>query len=232
MRQFLLGLALTLAIAAPGTHSLSTPAAARQSDAAAMQDLTDYARSQNTTGFLIVRDGKVLIEKNWPAPVGDPGFAMLAYERTRDGALLEDVASQQKSFVSMLVAIAVDKGLIDVAKPVSAYIGAGWSKASTAQEGAIRVIDVLTMSSGLTPGFAYAAPPGTTFFYNTPVYAVTKRVLVAAAGESLDRITRDWLTVPAGMTDTAWRKRPAAMAGARAARSRMKAGSSKACAIR
>src|SRR5262249_41537102 len=116
------------------------------------------------------------------------------------------------SFVSMLVAAAVDKGLLDVAKPVSAYIGAGWSKASPDQEAKIRVIDVITMASGLTEGFAYAAPPATVFLYNTPVYAISKTIVAAAAKQPLEAITHDWLTAPAGMNDTSWRKRPAAFA--------------------
>jgi CubicO group peptidase (beta-lactamase class C family) len=113
----------------------------------------------------------------------------------------------------VLVAIAVDKGLVDVGKPASAYLGQGWSKASTEQESHIRVLDILTMSSGLDEQFAYVAPAGTRFFYNTPVYAATKRILTAASGQSLEAITRDWLTVPVGMSETAWRKRPLALAG-------------------
>ena len=178
----------------------------------ALQPAVDYARGQKTTGFLIVRDRKVLVERNWPADPAERQFQAFVYGRSRDGALMEDVASQQKSFVSVLAAVAVDKGLLDVAKTVTSYIGPGWSKATAQQEAAIRVIDVLTMSSGLTEGFAYAAPPGTTFLYNTPVYAITKRVLAAAAKSPLETLTHDWLTAPAGMADTAWRQRPAAFA--------------------
>jgi CubicO group peptidase (beta-lactamase class C family) len=192
------------------TPLVAAPAAEKTSPA--LTGLLDYLRNQNTTGILIIRDGKVLVERNWPAPEGDKMFSAFIYERTKEGALLEDVASQQKSFVSVLVAVAIDKGLIQVDKPVSDYIGAGWSKASPEQEAKIRLIDVLTMSSGLDEKFAYVAPSGTQFFYNTPVYAITKRVLTAAAKQPLDAITRDWLTVPAGMNDTAWRKRPAALA--------------------
>ncbi len=170
----------------------------------------DYVGRRNATGFIVMRRGTVLVERYWPAPT-DPTFAFFVHGRTRDGRLLEDVASQQKSFVAVLVAIAADKGLIDVERPVSAYIGAGWSKALPAQEAKIRVIDLLTMSSGLDEKFGYAAPPGTQFHYNTPVYAITQRVLEAAAGQPLDALTRDWLTVPAGMTDTGWRRRPAAL---------------------
>jgi CubicO group peptidase (beta-lactamase class C family) len=177
-----------------------------------MTNLLDYLRNHNTTGFLIVQDGKVLVEKNWPAPEADRPFSMFVYGKNQQGALLEDVASQQKSFVSVLVAIAIDKGLIDIDKPVSAYLGAGWSKATPEQEAKIRVIDVLTMSSGLNDKFGYEAPVGTVFYYNTPVYAVSKRIVAAAAKQPLDTITRDWLTAPTGMNETAWRKRPAALA--------------------
>ncbi|WP_044561174.1 serine hydrolase [Azospirillum sp. B4] len=203
------------AIAGAGIIAIaaSTPAWAAQGEQSAeMGDLLNYLRGQNSTGVLIIQDGKTLVEKNWPAPEGNPQFSMFVYGQSARGALLEDVASQQKSFVAVLTAIAIDKGLIDIEKPVAAYVGTGWSKASPEQEAKIRVIDVLTMSSGLDDKFGVEAPPGTKFFYNTPVYAVTKRILTAAAGLPLDTITHDWLTGPAGMNDTAWRKRPAALA--------------------
>ena len=41
------------------------------------------------------------------------------------------------------------------------------------------------MSSGLDERFNYTAAPGTVFFYNTPVYAITKRIVAAASGQSL-----------------------------------------------
>ena len=177
----------------------------------AITPLLDYLRHQNSTGFLVIQDGKVLVEKNWPAPKGDRQYSLFVYGQNKQGALLEDVASQQKSFVSVLVAIAIDKGLIDVEKPVSAYLGSHWSKATPEQEAKIRVVDVLTMSTGLNDRFGYEAPVGTVFYYNTPVYALTKRILATAANQSLDAITRDWLTAPVGMKETAWRKRPAVL---------------------
>jgi len=70
------------------------------------------------------------------------------------------------------------------------------------------------MSSGLKTDLTYSAPPGSAFLYNTPVYAITKRVLAAAAKQPLEAITRDWLTAPAGLNDTSWRARPAALADA------------------
>jgi CubicO group peptidase (beta-lactamase class C family) len=196
-----------------GAAALATALASPALAAGALEAATDYARAQKTTGFLVIQDGRTLVEENWPLPAGAARFrANFTYGANAQGALLEDVASQQKSFVSVLVQVAVDKGLIDVERPVASYVGEGWSKAAPDQEARIRVIDLLTMSSGLTTGFEYAAPPGSVFLYNTPVYAVTKKVLAAAARQPLDVITRAWLTGPAGMADTAWRQRPAAFA--------------------
>lgn len=206
-RTITAGMATLGAMAAP--VAAAARAAADGPVSPALQAALDYAQAQKTTGFLVIQDGRTLMERNWPAPADDAQFRNFAYETNADGALLEDVASQQKSFVSVLVAVAVDKGLLDVERPVSDYIGAGWSKAAPEEEAKIRLIHVLTMSSGLREDFTIAAPPGTVFFYNTPVYAVTKRVLAAAARQPLEAITRDWLTAPAGMVDTAWRKRPA-----------------------
>lgn len=194
-----------------GLAALAATPAFAQETTPAFQAVLDYVQGQKTTGFLVVRDGKAMVERNWPAP-NDAAFGRFAYEKTAEGALLEDVASQQKSFVATLAAIAVDKGLLDVERPVTNYLGPGWSKASLGQERAIRVVHLLTMSSGLGERFDYVGPAGSVFFYNTPVYAALKPVLAAASRLPLETITRDWLTAPTGMNNTAWRQRPAAFA--------------------
>jgi len=180
---------------------------------AGLDDLAAYVHSQKTTGFLIVQDRSTIYEHNWPLPPEAATFAAnLTHGTDARGALQEDVASAQKSFIAVLTGVAIDKRLLDISKPVSAYIGAGWSKASPEQEHIITVRHLLEMSSGLTEALAHEASPGTTFFYNTPAYAFLKPVLEKASGQALDDLTRRWLTEPAGMTDTLWRQRPAAFA--------------------
>lgn len=179
-------------------------------DTAALEKLLAYVRNQNTTGFLVIKDNVTLIQQNWAAP-DDRLFSMFDYGATDQGELREDVASQQKSFVAVLVGIAIDRGLIDVEQPVSRYLGTGWSKASPEQEAPILVAHILAMNSGLNEKLEYEAPAGTRFFYNTPAYAVSKQILAAASGLSLDAMTSAWLTEPLAMTDTQWRKRPAAL---------------------
>lgn len=211
-KALMLGAALAAVTIAPMAPAKPGAPAATTAGDPAMTNLLDYLRNQKSTGLLVIQDGKILVEKYWPAPEGDAQYPLFVYGKASDGSLLEDVASQQKSFVSVLAAVAIDKGLLDVTKPVSDYIGTGWSKATPEQEAAIKVIDVLHMASGLNEKFGYEAPSGTKFFYNTPVYAITKRIVAAAAKQSLETITSEWLTVPAGMANTAWRKRPAVLA--------------------
>lgn len=178
---------------------------------AALDEVAAYVQSQKTTGFLIVQDRKVICERNWPLPPDAATFASnFTHGADAHGALQEDVASAQKSFVAILAGVAIDKGLLDIAKPVSAYLGPGWSKAASDQEKSITVRNLMEMNSGLTERLSNEVPAGTKFFYNTPAYAIMKPVLEKASGQKLDDLTRLWLTGPAGMTGTLWRQRPGA----------------------
>ncbi|HWD28113.1 MAG TPA: serine hydrolase [Rhizomicrobium sp.] len=177
------------------------------------KSLAQYAQAQKTTGLLIIRDGKTLVEHNWPLPAGSDAFAAVLVRGTADdGALLEDVASQQKSVLAILTGIAMDRGLLDIARPMSDFLGPGWSRADAARERAITVRHLLEMTSGLGEALEFEAPAGTRFFYNTPAYARLHKVLEIAAGRPLDALTRDWLTGPLAMAESGWRPRPAALA--------------------
>src|SRR5277367_1384065 len=201
----------TFASAAPASDNLSAidPAKAGWT-LSALDELAAYVQTQKTTGFLIVQDRKVIYEHNWPLPADASNFgANFTHGTDAHGGLQEDVASAQKSFIAILAGVAIDKGLLDISKPVSDYIGTGWSKAAPEQEKLITVRNLMEMSSGLTERLAYEAPAGTKFFYTTPAYAIMKPVLEKASGQKLDDITRLWLTEPAGMADTLWRQRPA-----------------------
>lgn len=178
---------------------------------AELADVVTWVASQKSTGFIIIEHNRVVTKSIWPVPESDRVFRNnLVHGVTPDGQTLEDVASQQKSFIALLVGIAIDKGLLDTSKTVTSYVGPGWSSARFSREEVITVRNLLEMNSGLQENLTYGSAPDTLFFYNTPAYAVLKRVLEAASKRSLDAITQDWLAGPAGMTDTSWRERPAA----------------------
>lgn len=214
MRKLALIACACLAQAAPGSKDLAVVDPAKAGwNAAALEEVANYVQSQKTTGFLIIQDRKIIYEHNWPLPAAAATFAAnFTHGTDAHGALAEDVASAQKSFIAILAGVAIDKGMLDISKPVSDYIGPGWSKASPEQEKLITVRHLMEMSSGLTEKFTFEAPAGTKFFYNTPVYATMKPVLEKVSGQKLDDLTRVWLTEPAGMSETLWRQRPGAFA--------------------
>jgi CubicO group peptidase (beta-lactamase class C family) len=177
-------------------------------NAAALDDLASYCRDQRTTGLLVVQDRQTILERNWPVPAGSEVFERrYLHGASPRGALREDVASQQKSLVALLAAMAVERGLLDIEQPVSRYVGVGWSRAESRQEHAIVVRHLLEMCSGLDDALCFEAPAGSRHYYNTPAYAMMLQVLEAAADQSIDVLTPGWLTGPAGMADTAWCRR-------------------------
>ena len=210
-RHALFTAAVLLAAACASPAPVSDPAPAWNPEALAK--VVAYVGEQNSTGLVITQNGHTIAEQYWPLPDSAAQFkANFTHGTNADGVLLEDVASQQKSFIAILVGVAVDNNLLDVSQTVSSHIGDGWSKAPPATEAKITILNLLEMNSGLNEQLETEAAPGETFFYNTPAYAILKNVLEAAADQPLDKLTADWLTAPAGMTDTAWRQRPAVFA--------------------
>ncbi len=180
-------------------------------NAAALAEATAYVQSQKTTGFLVIQDGKTIAEHYWPLPddaASQTFRANFVHGAQPGGALREDVASQQKSLIALLVGVGVDKGLIDVETSVTSYIGAGWTKATAEQETAITVRHLLEMNSGLKENLTYESPAGAKFFYNTPAYAKLKPVLEKAAGQELWIVTQLWFTKISNMHSTGWEQRP------------------------
>jgi CubicO group peptidase (beta-lactamase class C family) len=208
-----LAAAIVLASCASAPVARAQPVAINPASAgwsqAALDEVISYVGSQKSTGLVIIENNRIIAERLWPLEPGAKAFAGFVHGQAADGALLEDVASQQKSFVAILAGVAIDKGLLDLSKPVSAYIGSGWSKATPEQEAAITVRNLMEMNSGLKENLTFEAAPDTKFFYNTPAYAIMKPVLEAASRQPLETITQNWLAKPAGMHDTGWRKRPA-----------------------
>lgn len=173
---------------------------------AAIDSALDFAGSRRSTAVVILYRGKIMAEQDWD-PAKQKVTPRWAFERAKDGQVREDVASAQKSVASMLVGIAQKKGLVDIQRPVSAYLGEGWSKASRDREEKILLRHLITMTSGLKESLEFEAEPGTKWFYNTPAYQKTMRILANVTEKTADQLTRDWLTEPIGMKNSEWRER-------------------------
>ena len=178
-------------------------------DQAALESALVYAERQRSSAIVIIDHGEVIAERYWSVDTdaGSP-YSHMLWGRTEAGAPIEDVASLQKSIVSVLVGIAADRVLLDLEAAVSTYLDPGWSKATNSEESVITIRHLLSMTSGLSPALEYQAPAGSAWFYNTHAYSKLADVLEAVTGDDIAQLTKRWLTDPIDMTDTAWRRRP------------------------
>ena len=126
-----------------------------------MQKVIEYAKKQNSTGLIMLYEGRILAEQNWLTELNmKASYQYHLTETTSDGRAIEDVASVQKSIISFIAGVAREKGELDINRAVSNYIGTGWSLASLSQENEITVRHLLSMTSGLTTSLAFQAPAG------------------------------------------------------------------------
>lgn len=170
-------------------------------DQDALARALDFAGENRSSGVVVAVAGRIIGERYWePQATNRLG-------QSESGLPMEDVASVQKSVTSLLATMARDRGLLDLERAVSEYIGEGWSQASAADEGRITVRHLLSMTSGLNDQFEYRFPAGVHWQYNTPVYATLHPVLEAATGLSLNLLTSRWLTIPLAMKESFWNPR-------------------------
>ncbi len=168
----------------------------------------DVAGARKSSGVVILYKGRILAERYWEEADDSQSYRNLVSGRDARGRAIEDVASAQKSIVAVLTGMAQERGFLQIDDPVANYVGTGWTKASTSQEAAITIRHLLSMNSGLNTDFSFAAAPASVWLYNTPVYHELMRVLIAATGMDRESLTREWVTEPLGMNDSAWTARP------------------------
>jgi len=178
-------------------------------DADALESALAYAKEQRSSALLISQGGRTVAERYWTVGKARGGaYRRLLAGHSEAGGPIEDVASLQKSVISVMVGMALDQELIELDAPVSTYLDRGWSNAGADQEREVRIRHLLTMTSGLSPALEYQLPAGSQWRYNTRAYSKLVDVLEAVSGQDIGALTRAWLAEPLGMADTGWRKRP------------------------
>ena len=175
-----------------------------------------------TTALLVQVAGKSVVEINRPISasgwigfdgsinIGETeGGVGLPFKPLPDGRMQHDIASSQKNIISVLVAIAAERGLLSFYDPVSKHLDPGWSQSAPKEEAAITIWHLLTMTSGLGDDMSYVAPPGTVWRYNVgPAWHQLKPLLEAASEQTLQELTDEWLAEPLGMEESIWIERP------------------------
>lgn len=161
-----------------------------------IDSLYSYLSSTNSRAFLVLKDGKIVLEKYFGS-------------FTRDS--LWYWASAGKSLTAFLVGLAKQEGLLSLDDTTSKYLGTGWTSLTPSQEAQIKVIHQLTMTSGLDDGvpdpyctlpscLIYKASAGTRWAYHNGPYTLLDGVIQSATGMTLNLWYLQKLRTPTGMT--------------------------------
>ncbi|WP_406684248.1 beta-lactamase family protein [Seonamhaeicola sp. MEBiC1930] len=159
-----------------------------------LQPLLDFLETNNTKSFMILHDGKVVIEE---------------YMNGHDASKLWYWASAGKTLTTTLSGIAQEEGLIDIDHKVSDYLGTDWTSATLEKENLITCKHLLSMNSGLDDSsdavepedLQYVADAGTRWAYHN-VYKKMQDVIASTSGSTFANYFNSKLRDKIGMTNT------------------------------
>lgn len=158
-------------------------------------DLIQYLDSIDSKAFIVLQDGKIVIEHYFDSFTQDSLWYW---------------ASAGKVLSSFAVGMAQEQGLLSIDDPSSMYLGKGWTSLTPEQEEAITIRHQLTMTSGLDDGLGdsyctldtclqYLADPGTRWAYHNGPYTLLKDVISGATGQSINTYLNSVLKTQIGM---------------------------------
>ncbi len=172
-------------------------------DETKIADLDNFLLASNTRALIVLKDGKIVIEKYLGKQLINTTVDFFATSNWY-------WASAGKTLTSSLVGIAQGQGKINFDAKTSDYLGAGWTSLSSTQENKITVRHQLTMTTGLDDGVAnkdctdpsclvYKADPDTRWAYHNAPYTLLDGVIATATGKTLNAFVTEQLIDKIGM---------------------------------
>jgi len=163
----------------------------------AVQPLLDYLNLKHSKSFIILVNGKIVMENYFNGHTATTPWYW---------------ASAGKTLTSTVTGIAEQEGLINTNNKVSDYIGTGWTSAPIAKENLITCKNLLSMNSGLDDSLGddvspanlqYIADAGTRWAYHN-VYVKLQDVIAQASGQTWTNYFNTKLRDKLGMTGGSW----------------------------
>jgi CubicO group peptidase (beta-lactamase class C family) len=160
-----------------------------------IDSLYHFLEEKNTKSFILLKDGKIVLEKYFGTFVQDSIWYW---------------ASAGKSLSAFLVGQAQDEGLLNIQDKTSQYLGIGWTTAPPDKEDLITIRHQIAMSSGLNDSgsddnctqpscLTYLADAGSRWSYHNAPYHLVHNVLEEASGLTLNNFTKTRILDPTGM---------------------------------
>jgi CubicO group peptidase (beta-lactamase class C family) len=163
---------------------------------AAVQPLLDYLELKHSKGFIILVNGRIVMENYFNGHSASTNWYW---------------ASAGKTLTSTLTGIAQQENIININNKVSQYIGTGWTSETLAKENLITCKNLLTMTSGIEDiangddvspaSLQYKADAGTRWAYHD-VYVKLQDVIAQASGQTWNTYFNTKLRDKIGMDGT------------------------------
>ena len=162
---------------------------------AALQPLLNYVERKGTKAFLILKNGRIVVE--WYGN-GEHEDSNLAWN------------SAAKTLVAFTTGIAQQEGHLNISDASKNYLGSGWSNLTSEQEESISIKHHLTMTTGLdytvqnnnctNPScFIYKNDPGSFWYYHNGAYTILHDIISGAVGTDYNNYFNDKLKNKIGM---------------------------------
>lgn len=172
-------------------------------DGTALAELLAWLPTQDTRAFIILKDGKIVVEEYWGSKLTGMG--------EMDQNSLWYWASAGKTLTAALVGIAQEQKLLSIKDRTQKFLGEGWTSLSNDQERDIRISHQLSMTTGLDDGVAnrdnvspsslvFKAEAGTRWAYHNAPYTLLEKVVEKASGFSYQNFFKNNLGEKIGMT--------------------------------
>ena len=164
-------------------------------EATAEQPLYDFLEERGTDAFLILKDGRIVVEHYF----GD-------FTQNENHAW----NSAGKTLTAFTVGIAQEEGLLSLSDTSFDYLGEGWSSLTIEQEQNISVFNHLTMTTGLDytvddifctdpECLTYKNEPDTFWFYHNAPYTLLDRIVTGAVDQDFEQYFTEKLKNKIGM---------------------------------
>jgi len=161
-----------------------------------IDNLYTFLDQKDTKAFIILKDGKIVIEKYFG-------------NFTKDSIWYW--ASAGKSLTGFLAGVAQEKAILSIQDKTSKYLGQGWTNLTAEQESKITIWHHLSMTTGLEDDvpddncmipscLTFKAEPGTRWAYHNAPYRLTQDVIGKAWGSSYQNFMNTQLSVKTGIT--------------------------------
>ena len=171
-------------------------------DLSNIEGLYTYLEDNNSRAFIVLKDGKIVIEKYWGRNINN--------QSNFDSNSQWYWASAGKAITAMLVGIAQQEGKLNIDDMTSQYLGKQWTSMPEEKEKLITIRHQLSMTTGLTyqdidldctaPAcLSYETDAGDQWYYHNAPYTLLSAVVENATGMGFSFYTKEKLSSLIGM---------------------------------